>query len=280
MKVAAGLLLAVLFATGMAHAEDALDCHLAPGWEASGPIRQYVADNLYEYKDGAADGYLIYGFARMRSIDCKSGGDTLTIDVSEMTDADAAYGLFTANRDPRLPIAKIGMGGQIQAQSALFAQGKYYVEIAETAANPEADHSATMQAFITKMLERLEGRKSAPEALEWFPKENLTSLRLIPESVLGLRLLKRGYVAKYAQGQAFVVLEATPESAAEVLKKLRERFDGATPAQVGDEGFQAKAPYLEGICVFRKGRYVAGYANLPDAKEAATLAAKLAARIP
>jgi phage terminase small subunit len=98
--------------------------------------------------------------------------------------------------------------------------------------------------------------------------------------VLGLRLLKRGYVAKYMQGQAFVVLEATPESAAEVLKKLKERFDGATPAQIGDEAFQAKAPYLEGICVFRKGRYVAGYANLPETQQAATLAAKLATRIP
>ena len=276
----AGLLLAVLVAVGVARAQDALDCHFAPGWEASGPIRQYVADNLYEYKDGAADGYLINGFAQMRTIECKSGGDTLTIDVSEMTDADAAYGLLTANRDPRLPIAKIGMGGQVQAQSALFAKGKYYVEIAEVAANPEADHSATIQAFVAKIQDRLEGRESAPEALEWFPKENLASVRLVPESVLGLRLLKRGYVAKYMQGQAFVVLEATPESAAEVLKKLKERFDGATPAQIGDEAFQAKAPYLEGICVFRKGRYVAGYANLPETQQAATLAAKLATRIP
>jgi hypothetical protein len=137
-----------------------------------------------------------------------------------------------------------------------------------------------MQAFVAKIQERLEGRESVPEALEWFPKENLVSVRLIPESVLGLRLLKRGYVAKYTQGQAFIVLESTPESAAEVLKKLRESFDGATPAQVGDEAFQAKAPYLDGICVFRKGRYVAGYANLPEARDAAILAAKLAARIP
>ena len=76
------------------------------------------------------------------------------------------------------------------------------------------------------------------------------------------------------------MLESTPESAAEVLKKLRERFDGAAPAQIGDEAFQAKAQYLEGICVFRKGRYVAGYANLPEAQQAANLAAKLAARIP
>jgi hypothetical protein len=197
-----------------------------------------------------------------------------------MNDADAAYGLFTSNRDPKLPIAKIGMGGQIQSQSAIFAKGKYYVEIVEVADNAEADHTAVMQAFAAGIEKRLEGRVTAPEALQWFPQENLDTVKLVPESVLGLKLLKRGYVAKYKQGQAFVVLEATPESAAEVFKKLREHFDGATPAQIGDEAFQAKAPYLDGICVFRKGRYLAGYANLPDAQQAAALAAKLATRIP
>jgi|CZKF01.1.fsa_nt_gi hypothetical protein len=277
---AAALLLTVLLAAGTARAQLSLDCHFAPGWEPSGPIRQFTADNLYDYKDGAADGYLIYGFARMSTIDCKSGPDTLTIDVSVMNDADAAYGLFTANRDPRLPIAPIGMGGQIQPQSANFAKGNYYVEIVEVADNPEADHTAVMQAFVAGIEQRLMGRDTAPEALQWFPKENLDSIRLVPESVLGLKLLKRGYVAKYKQGQAFIVLEATPESAAVVLKKLRAHFDGASTAQISDEAFQAKAPYLDGICIFRKGRFLAGYANLPDAQQAAALAAKLAARIP
>jgi hypothetical protein len=50
--------------------------------------------------------------------------------------------------------------------------------------------------------------------------------------------------------------------------------------QVGDEGFQAKAQYLDGICVFRKGRYLAGYANLSEPQQATSEAAKLAARIP
>jgi hypothetical protein len=279
MKSAA-LLLTVLLYAGMVRAQDYLTCHYAPGWEASGPIRQFTADNLYDYKDGAADGYLSYGFARMSTIDCKSGADTLTIDLSEMNDADSAYGLFTTNRDPRLPIAPIGMGGQIQPQSASFAKGIYYVEIVEVADNPQADHTAVMQAFAVGIAQRLEGRATTPEALQWFPKENLDSVRLIPESVLGLKLLKRGYVAKYAQGQAFVVLEATPQSAAEAFKKLREHFDGATPAQIADEAFQAKAPYLDGICIFRKGRFLAGYANQPDATQAVTLSAKLAARIP
>ena len=166
---AAGLLLAILLAAGTARAQDYLNCHFAPGWEQSGPKRQYAADNLYDYKDGAAEGYLIYGFARMQGIDCKSGGDTLTIDVSEMNDADSAYGIFTANRDPSLPIANIGMGGQMQPQSATFAKGKYYVEMVVIAASPDSDHSAALQAFVTGIEERLEGRVTAPEALAVVP---------------------------------------------------------------------------------------------------------------
>jgi hypothetical protein len=126
----------------------------------------------------------------------------------------------------------------------------------------------------------LEGRSTTPETLEWFPKENLISAGLVPESVLGMRLLKRGYVAKYKQGQAFIVLETSPESAAEVMKKLRARFDGASDARIGDEAFQAKAQYLGGICFFRKGSYIGGYANLPEPRDAVSQAAQLAARIP
>jgi len=277
---AAGLLLAILSAGGIARAQDYLNCQFAPGWEQSEPKRQYVADNLYDYKDGAAEGYLIYGFVRMAGVTCKSGADTLTIDVSEMSDADSAYGIFAANRDPSLPNAKIGMGGQVQPQSASFAKGKYYVELVVTAAVPDSDHSAALKAFAAGIEQRLEGRDTAPEALAWFPQENLVSTRMVPESVLGLRLLKRGYVAKYKQGQAFIVIEASEQSAAEVLKRLRERFEGASPTQAGDEAFQVSVPYLEGICFFRKGRTLGGYANLPDSRQASSQAALLAARIP
>jgi hypothetical protein len=277
---AACLLLTILLTAGMARAQEYLSCHFVTGFEQSGPKRQYAADNLYEYKDGGAEGYLIYSFVRLQGIDCESGGNTLVIDVSEMSDADSAYGLFAANRDLNFPVAKIGMGGQIHPLSASFAKGKYYVEITVIAADPDSDHAATLLAFVTRMQERLEGRDTLPETLAWFPQQNLTSARLVPESVLGLRLLKRGYVAKYKQGQAFIVQEASPQSAAEVLKKLRERFEGASPAPIGDEAFQAKAPYLEGICIFRKGRYLGGFANLAAPQEAASQAAELATRIP
>jgi hypothetical protein len=280
MKKIAFTMMNLLMTAGMAHAQAYLNCAFAPGWVQSGAQRQYVADNLYEYKDGAAEGYLIFGLVRMQGITCQSGGDTLDIDVSEMGDADSAYGMIAANLDPSMPIASLGMGGQVHRQTASFAKGKYYVEIVETAANPDKNQSAMLKALATAMLEHMEGRDTAPEALQWFPKEDLVSIRLVPVSVLGLSQLKRGYVAKYKQGQAFLVADDSPQAAAAVMKSLRERIGGDSPTQIGDEAFQSQGKYLDGICIFRKGRYVAGYANLPESQQAASQAAKLAARIP
>ena len=257
---APALFLSLLLIPATAGAQDYLNCRFAPGWEQSGAIRQYVSGNLYDYKDGGAEGYLAYGFVRMTGIDCKSGANTLQIDVSEMADPDAAYGIFSANLDPAQPVARIGMGGQVQPQSA--------------------NDTAMLQALAAKIESRLDGRVTPPEPLQWFPQQDLASVRMVPESVLGLRQLQRGFVAKYRQGQAFIVVEASPESAAAVLKALREHFAGASPAQIGDEAFEVKVPYLEGLCIFRKGRILAGYSNLPDASQAAIAAAKLAAYIP
>ncbi|MGO8758553.1 MAG: DUF6599 family protein [Terracidiphilus sp.] len=276
----AALLFPFVLAAGAAGAQDFFNCHFVPGWEQSGTKRQYDATNLFDYKDGGAEGYLIFGFVRMSSTDCKSGANTVTIDVSEMTGSDEAYGIFAANLDPTRPTTQIGMGGQVDAQSALFAKGKYYVEIVETAADSSADDSATMRAFCSGIEMRLEGAVTPPAQLRWFPPGNVAPIRMVPESVLGLRELKRGYVTNYTKGQAFVVLEETPDAAALALKALRARFPGAAPVQVGDDAFQANAQYLGGLCIFRKGRVIAGFVNLATPQEAAAQAAALAAHIP
>ena len=245
------LVLILLAAASAAPAAEVADCHLVAGWEQQGRARRFTADNLFEYIDGNAEGYLLYGFVQMRGVTCKSGGESILVDVFEMTDADSAYGVFTANLDPHLPIEKVGMGGQITPRRALFCKGKYYVELA---AHSQKGQAAALRAFAREAENRIPGRATPPAELSWFPTEKLASVRLIPESVLGLRLLKRGFVAHYDEGQAFVVIEQSPQSAAAVLSQLRQRFGEAAPAQVADEAFQADDQYLGGMCIFRKGR--------------------------
>lgn len=268
---------AILIAACAASAAELTDCRLVAGWEQQGSTRSYEADNLFEYMDGNAEGYLIYGFTRMQGVTCKSGDASLIINVSEMSDPDAAYGIFAANRDPDRPIRAIGMGGQILPRRATFAKDKFYVELA---ASPEGDHTAALQAFVAEIEKRISGRDSPPEALSWFPPEKLVSVRLVPESVLGLRLLKRGYVAQYESGKAFVITEESAESAAAVMTELRQRFGETSPVRIADEGFRAKDQYLGGLCFFRKGRYLGGFANLADPQSAVTRATGLVARLP
>ena len=270
------LFLGLLLPVG-ATAADLPDCHLVAGWEQSGPARSYDSESLYEYMDGNSEGYLIYGFVRMTGVTCKQGENTFVIDISEMTDPDAAYGIFAANRDPNQTTLPIGMGGQVLPRKATFAKGKYYAEIS---ASPEGNHSAALLAFLAEMEKRIAGRSTPPETLAWFPPEKLVSARLIPESVLGLRALRRGYVAQYQEGKAFIVTEESPESAAAALQKVRGRIGNSAAAMVADEGLQAQDQYLGGLCFFRKGRYLAGYANLPGATAAVSLAQGLASRIP
>lgn len=264
LKTAFGLALFAGAAMGAAPS-----CGLVPGWTPQGEPRTYNTENLYEYMDGNSEGYFLYGFQSMRGVTCVKGETTLVIDISEFGDADSAFGMFCANRDPRLPEVKIGMGGQIVPRRATFTKGPYYVEIA---ANPEGDYSELLREWSVALEKTVTGATDPPAALGWFPEEGRQSLRLVPESVLGIRLLRRGYVAEYAGGKVFVVTEESETAARALVAKLRARFG----APAGDSAFEAADQYLGRISVAPQGRYVIGATG--DA--AANLLRAVSARLP
>jgi hypothetical protein len=226
--------------------------------------------------DGNAEGYLIYGFRGMKGVTCRQGEISFVIDLSDMGDADSAYGIFSANRDPSEPVSQIGMAGQVTPRRAMFVKGSYFVEIA---ANPEGDHTAALRAWLAALDGTITGSTVLPEALAWFPAAGRQSLRLVPESVLGIRLLKRGYVAQYDFGKAFVAFETSSDSANAVMQKLRARFDQVTAANLADDAFQATDRYLGHLFIFRKGRLIGGYSIKAEGHDPAALAAALAAQI-
>ncbi len=265
--------IAVLAAAALAQAPD---CGLVAGWKPQGNPRTFGPDNLFEYMDGNSEGYFIYRFVEMKGINCQSGTDTIVFDVFEMADPEWAYGVFASNRDPRVKTEKLGVAGQVVPRQAIFVKDKYFVQISS-----ETEQPGALREFALALEKRIPGASEPPSALTWFPAEKLVadSIRLVPESVLGMRVLKRGYVAQYESGKAFVVQEATPESAAEVMSKLRTRIAENKPATAGDEGFEATDKYLGRLCFFRKGRYIGGFTGFKEGEDAVAAAAKLAANI-
>lgn len=266
--------LVLLFAG--AGAAQAPDCGLVPGWKQQGEARTYTAENLFEYMDGNAEGYILYRMAKMDGVNCESPAGTLVFDVFEMADPEWAYGVYAANRDRRVAAEKIGVAGQVVPRQTIFVKDKYFVQISSDRDQPEL-----LRQFALAFAQRVPGRGDPPDALAWFPAERLQaeSIRMVPESVLGLRVLRRGYVAQYDYGKAFLVPEDTPESAAAVMAKLRARFAPNQPARIADEGFEANDKYLGRLCVFRKGHYIGGFTGLNDGADAVAVGARLAAKV-
>lgn len=273
MKVVAAILLLACAASLQAQAPG---CSLVPGWKQQGPARSFTADNLFEYMDGNAEGYIIYRFVKMQGVNCEAGDATLVFDVSEMADPEWAYGMFAANRDPRVPGDKIGMAGQVVPRKAIFVKDKYFVEVSSSKEQPDV-----LRSFAQAMEKTISGRTALPDALAWFPPARMVpdSTRMVPESVLGMRVLKRGWVAQYDFGKAFLVPEETPESAAAVMNKLRTRIAGNKPAKLADEGFEANDKYLGKLCIFRKGRYVGGFTGLKEGEDVMGASNSLAEKV-
>ena len=277
MKCLLYLLAVPLLAAG---GDEMPRCDLVPGWTQHGPFRTYVADTLYDYMNGNSEGYLIYGFRKMNGVTCKAGDAQLVIDISEMPDGESAWGLFASNRDTRLPVEDIGMMGQIAPQRGIFAKGNRFVEI--SASPSSADHSAAIRSQLQAIAAKLDGSTALPPALGWFPKEDLdaASIRVVPQSVLGLGMLKRGYLAKYGFGRGFIVQQPTAQSAVETMAKLKQRFGETQTASIGEESFTGVDRYLGRLVFFRKGSMIAGFANLKEGTDGLAHAKALALSMP
>ncbi len=275
------LLALLLAAPAAAPTFPAPDCTLVPGWTQRGESRSYDSETLFDYMDGNSEGYFAYGFTLMRGVTCTNGaGDQLVIDLSELGDPVRAWGFFVTNRDTRSPRETIGSGGQVLPRKATFAKGRYYLEIS---ASPDKDHRPALRAFVQALLPRVPGEARVPETVALFPADGLDpeSVRFVPESVLGLRLLKAGFLGQYPTGRALIVPEASGSAAAATLAALRARFpDARAVAGLGDEALQAQDAYLGGLLLFRKGMHLAGVSNVPAGQDPLPLARALAARLP
>ncbi len=254
------------------------DCSIAPGFSQQGKPYEYDVETLYDYINGNSEGYFLYGFKKMRGVNCAGGKLRMVIDISEFETPELAYGMFTGNADPRLPRAAIGAAGQVAPSKATFAKGVFYGEVG---IEPQGDHTALLERAALALAARLEGSTDVPAAIAWFPAQGLRPgyPRLVPQSVLGLKMLARGYIAQYEHARAFVVTEASEAAAQSLFARLKERFPPAAPAQAGQESYTAEERLLGRFCLFRKGARVGGYVNVKSGDPAA-LAAALAAALP
>jgi hypothetical protein len=243
---------------GWAAAAVNIELQCPPGWEQEGEVRSFSADTLFEYMNGNAEGYLIYGFQGMAGVTCRREGVRVHIDVSEMDTPESAWGLYASNRDPAVGETALGAVGQVVDGRAIFTRDRFFAELAAEPSLP-ADALGELAVLLNG---QLSGEAVLPAVLSWFPAEGIRreTLRMVPQSVLGISQLRRGFVAEYESGvRAVIVLEKSEAAARQVMEALRRRWEGESePLDLGEEGIRARDRYLGSVWLFRKGAVVGG----------------------
>ena len=144
----------------------------AAGWKWDEKEMEYNSKSLFDYMDGAAELYLVYGFQRLtvRKFE-KPSQPPITLELYEMASSEDAYGLFSFDRQDEA--AGIGQGSEFGGGLLRFWKGKYFASI-------YADgEGAEVESAVLAM-----GRATAELIQETGPEPKLVDL--IPGKDFGL----------------------------------------------------------------------------------------------
>ena len=244
-------------------------------WTRVADPRVYGPENLYEYINGAADGYLAYGFQEVATSDY---GNTerpelqIVADIYRMKDPVHAFGIYSSERAPSYTFVALGTEGYVGDANVTLWKDAYYVKLVAFEASEEV--RAGMIALANAIAEEIPGPAKPPELLRAFPEEGQVpkSALYVSQNVLGHAFLKNGYLVEYRINDAafrlFLIEGENAEGADGALRAYRafiaESGRVAGSAELGEESFVGQDAFYGEILISRAGKYLSGVLGAPD----------------
>ncbi len=244
-------------------ASDSIDCR--PDFEP----RFFEPENLFEYINGAADEYLIYGFQKVVTADYAVGPDSSSVNVEiyRMASPLLAFGIYAAERSPSEPAVDVGTQGYQGSNVLIFHKGPFYAKI--TSFDFTENLRPVLSGMGKAMAGRMPGCLEKPAMLRHFPEENRVpySERFIPAGFLGQSYLTNGYRCDYSDGesgwQAFLVPCDSTGAATDAFRQYRHFLETQGYAVSGQDGATSLTARKEGfILAFVQGSYFGGVLNI------------------
>ncbi len=245
----------------------------AEGWRLAGEARTFVPDNLWEYINGGAEGYLVYNFEAVVTADYETEEGSLqaVLDIYRMANRLCGFGIYAAERAYDARYLDIGSEGYLTDNALHFCQGPYYVKIIafDTGAGEKLEKLARAVA------DRLDAASGIPEQLGAFPTEGLIdkSQRYLARDVLGHSELKNGFTADYKQGdqefKIFFILHDDPDKAEQsfyIYREFMEKYGKNVELHTGADVplFTAEDSYYGKVVAMQSGKVVLGILGLDD----------------
>jgi hypothetical protein len=235
--------------------------------------RFFEPDDLWEYIDGAAEQYLLYGFREVITAEYAVGPDSSSVNVEiyRMESPTHAFGMYAAERSPDEQLVAIGVQGYFSGNALNFYKGPYYVKMTSFAVSKDLGNSLAQMG--RSIADKIPGEFKEPDVFRYFPGEHrvLQSERYIPMNFLGQSYLYDGYRCDYRDDQGayqiFLVPMESDTAAQTVFKKYRRFLESQdyTMLQGDDKTVVAEKEGFNLAFAFRS--YLGGVLNIKSLKQ-------------
>lgn len=244
-----------LLSTLAAGAGHAAELPALEGWRPAGKTETYDRKTVWQAIDGAAELFVSYGFASLRTRDyaARGGKARITVQVYEQTSALGAFGVFQREGGGASP-------------GCLGLKGRHYIKV--LAIEGELGRGGCKR-LLAGLKAALPGGDALPRELALLPERGQVpgSLGYTRESFLGTRRLRRCLHASYARKGAtpytlFVVLPGPKQSAQDAWKALAGHWKPRR--QGGLEVIATEIPYRGTVALLRRDGAVLGAVGVGD----------------
>ncbi|MCF7885055.1 MAG: hypothetical protein K9M80_01050 [Candidatus Marinimicrobia bacterium] len=232
------------------------------GWQQTDAVQIYTSDNLWNYINGAADGYLDYGFVKLKTARFKKDTNKITIDIYNMGNKLNAFGIYVAERADQYTPLRIGAESTIYPPSeANMLKDRFYVFV--RCRDGEITNEMG-KAILKKISQQLPGDSSLPQEFGILPQTNRVagSEKYIKKDFLSMAQLANVILADYEQGnmqyQLFYFIESLNNA-----DKIWSKFESKWKELQTEKPIKLREiPYQGTIGVIKTTRGVFGVTEL------------------
>jgi hypothetical protein len=233
------------------------------GFTISHDAERYTKENLWDYMNGGAPGYLAYGFEEMVTLQVKNlkNNSGIVVDLYDMGNHLNAFGIYAVERIP---------GGRDLA--------KYYVKLMSYEMQPETAQS--LSHLATLISRKLPKKGEPPHLFSSFPPEGRVkkSERYIKCDVLGQAYFTDGYSVEYDSTtdhhKIFLIHGKGPQEARKNFRMYRDfiRTTGQITGEdikIGEEAFAGIHTFYGRVLFARTGSHIIGVVRFNKQNSAA-----------
>ncbi|MDH3891308.1 MAG: hypothetical protein OEV49_09520 [candidate division Zixibacteria bacterium] len=182
------------------------EAYATVGIDRAAPPRLFVGQDLYEYINGGAELYHLYGFQEVATADYKKGATEMVVDLYRFDSPLNAFGLYSMLRPDEADLTRLGVEGFLAPSKIEFVKGDLLVRVIGY-----DDSDETGLALINladEINKQLPGATKLPTAFESFPSAEVVdgSAKYFTEAYLGQSFLTSVYCRDYQMDSSVVTL--------------------------------------------------------------------------